>query len=117
MIAHKVMDLCALHEGVAMVLYDHVGESGSGPRFTHAVGDILIVDAPIQGALSVAPQFPGRRRGTQLLEEPFLLLDPKDRLYRTVFAEIRYLLSTKPNQIRRLPAGVGTPGVQHGNRF
>src|ERR1700726_1645787 len=47
MIAHKVMDLRALHGGVAMVLYDHVGESGSGPGFAHAGRDILKVDAPI----------------------------------------------------------------------
>src|SRR3569833_351023 len=112
--AHERVDFGALDIRCAVIAG---GESGcvtrARPGRREPLRQVFWVRAEVERAGGVSPDLPGRRRGLQPVEEPCLLLGPKDRLWRIALAEVGDLLVAERDGVGGLAACVNAARIEN----
>src|SRR5262249_7382853 len=103
-VAYGIVDLGALAvRGAVVAATAEARVALARPARACAGGQVLGIRAPVQRALRVPPDLPGRPRRGQPLQEPGLLLGAEDGLRRLMPAEVGDLCAPERQGFRGAP--------------
>src|SRR5438552_9148441 len=108
----EVVDLAAFDECARVITAAEAGVARAWPGFGDAARQILRIGAHLERAGRIAPDFPGRARGLEPIEEPGLLRRAEYTLRRFVFLEIGNLGVAEADRRGRVAAAVAASGVE-----